>query len=123
MKLLQVSESLEVVMDEVRNRVSNMLPAPTSRDEKIALSTFYGTMTKITLDVLDKMDLTDEGKEDILTVCGTWLDIGLLMSRPKLLVAILKKVKPKISGFTPPEWWHEKDRAIAEAESIIHEHD
>jgi hypothetical protein len=120
MELLQVSESLEAVMDEVSNRVSDVLPAPTSTDEKIALSTFFGTMTKTTLDILEKMGLTNEGKEDVLTICGTWLDIGLLMSQPKLLVAILKKVKPKISGFTPPEWWNEKDRAIAEAERIIH---
>jgi len=124
-KLPLIAEaSLEAVMDEVSDEVTRVMAKTPSKEERIALSTFFGTLTKTVLDITERMGLSDEEQEDTLTACGTWFDLGMLAGRsPKLLVDILKRVKPKIEGFTPPEWFLEKDRAIAEAEEIVRDHD
>jgi len=124
MKKLPViaGESLEAVLDEVSKEITKVLAKTPSKGERIALSAFFGTMTKTTLDILNGIifPLANEEREDILTACGTWFDIGMLAGRsPELLVAILKRANAKIEEFTPPEWFMEKDRAIAEAEEIV----
>lgn len=122
MKKLPViaEESLEAVMDEVSREVAKFMAEMPNKEERVAFSIFFGTMTKTVLDITERRGLSSEEQEDILTAWGTWLDIGMLAGRsPKLLADILKRAKPKIERFTPPEWFGEKDKAISEAEDIL----
>lgn len=122
MKTLSVitEESLQAIMDEVDNEFAKLTAKLSSKEERIAFSVFFGTMTKIMLDITEGMGLSDEEQEDILTVCGTYFIIGMLAGKsPPLLLAILKKAKPGIEKFTPPEWVGEKARAIAAVEKLL----
>jgi hypothetical protein len=109
-------------MDEVTNEIHKWsLDKPS---ERLAFGVFYGTLNKMLLDVTEAMRLNSEQQEDIQTICGAWLDFGILLGKsPQILIDVLKRAKPKVGSFTTPEWWHEKDRAIAEAERIIEEKD
>ncbi len=122
MKKLAViaEESLDAVMDGVSNEIAKVMAKTPGKEERIAFSVFFGTMTKTVLDITERMGLSSEEQENILTAYGTWFDIGMLAGRsPRLLVDILKKASPKIESFTPPEWFGEKDRAIAEVDEIL----
>lgn len=113
-------EFLGTVIDEVSNEVSKVMMKTPNKEERIAFSTFYGTLVKRALDTSSA--LSSEEQENVLTVCGTWFDIGMLAGRsPRLLLDILKRTNARIEAFTPPEWFLEKDRAIAEAEKIVKE--
>lgn len=116
--------SLEAVMDEMSNEVAKVMAKMPNKEDSIAFSTFFGTLTKIMLDITEEMGLSSEEQENIQTACGTWFDLGMLVGRsPQLLVDILKRANAKIETFTPPEWFLEKDRAIAEAGEIVRQHD
>lgn len=117
-------ESLEAVMDEVSNEIDKIMAKTPSKEERVAFLVFYYSMTKTALDFTKGMGLSDEEQEDFLTVCGIWWDIGMLAGRSnKLLVDILARASSKIARFTPPEWFHEKARAIVAAEEIARGHD
>lgn len=118
MELPIIVDGLEETMEEVAEEIEKCnLDKPT---ERLAFAVFYGTLNKMLLDITESLDLNSEEQEDIQTICGVWLDIGILLGKsPQILIDILKKTRPKVRIFTTPEWFHEKDRAIAEAERIV----
>jgi hypothetical protein len=118
MELPVVVDGLEETMDEVSKEIHKWsLDKPS---ERLAFGVFYGTLNKLLLDVTEAMGLSIEQQEDIQTICGTWLDFGILLGKsPQILIDVLKRAKPKVGSFTTPEWWNEKDRAIAEVERIV----
>jgi|GEM_PF-4482976 len=118
MELPLIVDRLEETMNEVSKEIHRWsLDKPS---ERLAFGVFYGTLNKMLLDVTEAMGLSIEQKEDIQSICGTWLDIGILLGKsPQILIDVLKRAKPKVGSFSTPEWWHEKYRAIAEAERIV----
>lgn len=98
-----VPEDMEKVIAEVTKHLSPLLSTETSIEELRAANTFFGTLTSLTLDIFDY--LPPEQQHEILTTCGTWLDIGILLGKsPKLLVEILDRVNPKIEPTDIPDW-------------------
>jgi hypothetical protein len=118
MELPVIIDGLEETMDEVSKEIHRWsLDKPS---ERLAFGIFYGTLNKMLLDITERMGLNVEQQEDIQTICDTWLDFGILVGKsPQILIDVLKRAKPKVGSFTTPQWWHEKDRVIAEAERII----
>lgn len=111
-------ESLDAVQDEVSKEIDSFFVKTPNKKERIAFSAFFGTLVNMTLDSFN--NLSSEEQEDILTTCSMWFNIGMLAGRsPGLLADILARTGAKIERFTPPEWFGEKDRAIAEAEEIV----
>ncbi|MBA7652118.1 hypothetical protein ES703_59947 [subsurface metagenome] len=105
-----VLEDMEKVMDEVTKQLCPLLSAETSIEEQRAATAFVGTLSALTLRIFDY--LPPEQQHEILTTCGTWLDIGILLGKsPKLLVEILNKVNPKVENVDIPDWLADKLRS------------
>ena len=96
-------EKWAAVMDEVTDQIMPILKEEGTVDERDAFNLFIGTM----LVIMDRLFgyLPPEEQTNILTSCGTWFDLGLLMGRsPKKLVDIMEKVNPGIVKADFPDW-------------------
>lgn len=103
-------EDLSEVMEEVTKEFGPLLNKKMSLEEQGAANTFFGTLAVLTLNIFDY--LPPEQQDEILTTCGTWLDIGILLGKsPKLLVEILDRVNPKIKPTDIPDWLADKLRS------------
>ena len=91
------------VMEELTKELSSTLQLISNDDQKEADKVFLGTLYRLTLGIFDW--LPPEQQSEILTACGTWFDIGLLMGRsPMKLVDILRRVKPRLVDTEIPDW-------------------
>ena len=96
-------DDLRRVMDELTEELRPVLWSSQDTKQKEAENVFLGTLYRLTLDIFDW--LPPEQQSEILTACGTWFDIGLLMGRsPRVLVDILERVNPKLVDTEIPEW-------------------
>ena len=96
-------DDLPEVMEEVTRELEPLLNTEMSTEEQGAANTFLGTLSALTLDIFDY--LPPEQQDEILTNCGTWFDIGMLLGKsPKLLAEILGRVNPKIEPTEIPVW-------------------
>lgn len=98
-----VLEDLEKVMKEVTRELKPLLNKKMSPEERRLTQTFLGTLLVLTLDIFHYLPPKDQ--DEILTNCGTWFDIGMLLGRsPELLVEILNKIDPKVETVDIPAW-------------------
>ena len=104
MKLPSVHpDNLHQVMDELTEELRPILHSAECRKQKEAENVFLGTLYRLTLSLFDW--LPPEQQAEVLTACGTWLDVGLLMGRsPRVLVDILERVNPRLIDTEIPEW-------------------
>jgi len=97
------AENLPEIMEEVTKELDPLLSMKVSTVERGALNTLLGTLSALILDIFDFLPPEQQG--EILTNCGTWLGIGMLMGKsPKLLVNILARVNPKVEDVEVPDW-------------------
>ena len=100
-------ENLPEIMEEVTKELPPLLDRDKSSEEQRAFNTFFGTLIALTLDIFDY--LPPEQQDEILTTCGTWFDIGMLLSKsPKLLLDILERVNPQLGDIEVPDWLADK---------------
>lgn len=94
MAKLIASESFDAVMEEVSKEIKKILDIPPDMNRE-AFVTYLNTlvdMAELVFDYLPKGD-----REDIKTLCATWMDIGILLGRsPQLLTDILKRTGAEI---------------------------
>ena len=96
-------DDLSQVMDELTEELHPVLFYSQDTKEKEAEHVFMGTLYRLTLSLFDW--LPPEQQLEIITACGTWFDVGLLMGRsPRVLVDILERVNPKLVDTDIPEW-------------------
>lgn len=96
MAKLIASEDLGVVMVEVSAEVKKILDnPPENKIDREAFLVYFNTLkdaVQVLFDYLPAGERTAVGD-----LCGTWMDVGILLGRsPKLLVDILKRTKAKI---------------------------
>lgn len=95
-------EDLTGVMKEVSKELKLVLSRALTREEQEAVTIFLGTLSAVALKTFGY--LPSGQQDEILTHCGTWFDIGMLLGKsPKLLVEILKRVNPKVVGTEIPD--------------------
>lgn len=100
-------EDLPRIMHEVTKELKPLLSTEMSGEEQKAANTFFGTLSALTLDIFDY--LPPEQQDEILTNCGTWFDIGVLLGKsPQLLLEILVRAKPQIESTLIPAWLADK---------------
>ena len=98
-----VVEDMKKIMNEVTKESKHLLSKEMSINEQRVASTLFSSLSALTLTIFNY--LPPEHQDEILTNCGTWLDIGVLLGKsPKLLVEILDRVKPKIEAVEIPDW-------------------
>ncbi|MBA7700752.1 hypothetical protein ES703_109475 [subsurface metagenome] len=96
-------EDLPEVMVEVAKELNPLISKVVTREEQNAASVFFSTLAALTHDIFDY--LPPEQQDEILTNCGTWFDIGVLLGKsPQLLLKILDRVNPKIGNAEIPDW-------------------
>jgi len=83
-------ESFDAVIDELTKEVEKILKPPDKQDEADAFVAFYGTLTTMAKKRFNYWP--EEDTNDLLSFCGTWMHVGILLGKsPKLLADILKK--------------------------------
>ncbi len=89
-------ESFDVVMDELTREVGKTLEKPPNkREEREAFLAFLGSLT--TLAAKRFKYWPEEDKNDLESMCGTWMNVGILLGKsPKLLADILRKANARI---------------------------
>ncbi len=89
-------ECFDAVMDELSREVDKTLEKPPDkREERAALYAFFGSLT--TLAAKRFKYWPEEDKNDLLSMCGTWMNVGMLLGKsPKLLANILKRANARI---------------------------
>ena len=102
-----VLEDMGMVMEEVTKEVQGLFDRDVTNEERRAVEVFFGTLSSLTLNIFDY--LPPEQQDEILTNCGTWFDIGMLLGKsPKLLLETLNKVNPKVEGAEVPDWFAQR---------------
>lgn len=88
-------ECFDAVMDELSREVEKILEKPPDkRDEREAFYAFLGSLNKIVAKRFQYWP--EEDRNDVLAICGTWMNVGLLLGKsPRLLADILKKTKAR----------------------------
>jgi len=100
-------EDLKEVMEEVTKELKPLLNKVATPEEQEAAATFFGTLANLTLDIFDYLPPGE--LDEVLTNCGTWFDIGVLLGKsPQLLLGILNRVNPKIEDREIPDWLADK---------------
>lgn len=91
------------LMEQLTQELQPILQSSTDPQIKEAQKVFLGTLYQLTLKIFDW--LPPEQQSEILTACGTWFDIGLLMGNaPLKLVDVIRNVKPRLIDTDIPEW-------------------
>lgn len=90
-----IDESFGAVMDELSREVGKILDnPPKNREEREAFYTFLNTLKALLAKRFQYWP--DEDRNDLLAICGTWMNVGILLGKsPKLLEGILKKTKTR----------------------------
>jgi len=92
-----------MVMEKLTDELQPVLRSTSDPEMKEAEKVFLGTLYRLTLSIFDW--LPPEQQFEILTACGTWFDIGMMMGRsPLTLVDILRNVKPRLINTDIPDW-------------------
>ena len=100
-------ESLREVMEEVTKELNPLLSRVVTREEQSAASMFFNTLAVLTFHIFDY--LPPEEQKGILTSCGTWFGIGVLLGKsPKILREILDRVNPETGVTEIPDWLAER---------------
>lgn len=90
-------------MKQLTKELQPILESTTDPELREAEKVYLGTLFRLTLNLIDW--LPNQQQNEILTACGTWLDIGIMIGRaPLKLVDILKTVKPKLIDAEIPDW-------------------
>jgi hypothetical protein len=89
-------ECFDAVMDELSREVNKTLEKPPDkREEREAFYAFLGSLTTIAAKRFQYWP--EEDKNDFLSICGTWMNVGILLGKsPKLLADILRKANARI---------------------------
>ena len=89
-------ESFDAVMDELSREVGKTLEKPPDkREEREAFLAFFGSLT--TLAAKRFKYWPEEDKNDLESMCGVWMNVGMLFGKsPKLLANILKRANARI---------------------------
>lgn len=96
-------ESQMPVMEELTRQIKPILGESRTKDEKEAFNIFMGTLFRLASDIFSY--LPPEEQSHIMTACGTWFAVGLLVGKsPGKLVDILEKVNPAIEAIELPDW-------------------
>jgi len=91
------------VMEKLTEELQPVLQSSTDPQLREAEKVFLGTLYQLTLKIFDW--LPPEQQSEILTACGTWFDIGLLMGNaPLKLVDVIRNVNPRLIDTDIPEW-------------------
>jgi len=94
-RLVIADESFDDVMDELSREVSKILEKPPDeREEREAFYAFLGSLN--TLVAKRFQYWPEEDRNDLLAICGTWMNVGILLGKsPRLLADILKKTSAR----------------------------
>ena len=96
-------DSLKPVMHEVTRELEPILESYQADDKRGAITVFLVTLLNLVNQVFSY--LPPEEQSHILTACGTWFDVGLLVGGPPdKLTKILDKVNPAIEEIELPNW-------------------
>lgn len=96
-------ESQMPVMEELTRQIKPILGESRTKDEKEAFEIVMGTLFRLASDIFSY--LPPEEQSHILTACGTWFSVGLLVGKaPGKLVDILQKVNPVLEDIELPDW-------------------
>ena len=96
-------DDLAMFMEKLTDELPPMLQSTSDPEMKQAAMVFMGTLYRLTLNIFDW--LPPEQQSEILTACGTWFDIGMLMGKsPLKLVDIIRNVKPRLINTDIPDW-------------------
>jgi len=89
-------ECFDAVMNELSKEVGKALEKPPDkREEREAFLAFLGSLTTIAAKRFQYWP--EEDKNDLLSICGTWMNVGILLGNsPKLLADILRKANARI---------------------------
>lgn len=91
------------VMRELTRELQPIIQPTSDPELREAQKVYLGTLFRLTLKLIDW--LPSQQQNEILTACGTWFDIGLMMGRaPLRLVNILKTVNPRLVDAEIPDW-------------------
>jgi hypothetical protein len=94
---------LPVLMEEITNELHTITESSRKKKEKDIGNIFLGTLFKLNLTIFGW--LPPEEQSEILTACGTWFDIGLILgSSPKRLTEILKRINASLDTVEIPDW-------------------
>lgn len=92
MAKLIASESFDAVMKEVSKEIEKTLDITQDREVFVTYLNTLIDMAELVFDYLPKGE-----RDDIKTLCATWMDIGILLGRsPQLLTDILKRTGAEI---------------------------
>ena len=87
-------ESFDAVIDELTREVGKILKPPDNQEEADAFVSFYGTLTTMATKRFNYWP--EEDTKDLLSFCGTWMHVGILLGKsPKLLADILKRTNAR----------------------------
>jgi len=94
-RLVIADECFDAVMDELSKEVTKTLEKPPDkREEREAFCAFLGSLNTIVAKRFQYWP--EEDKNDLLSICGTWMNVGILQGKsPRLLADILKKTKAR----------------------------
>ena len=96
-------DDMTKVMEKLTEELQPVLQSSTDPQLREAEKVFLGTLYRLTLNMFDW--LPPEQQSEILTACGTWFDLGMLMGRsPLRMVDIIRNVKPRLIDTDIPEW-------------------
>jgi len=95
-KKVIAAECFEVVMEEVSKEIEKILKIlPESTMDRESLVAYLNTledMAEVVYAYLPKGE-----RANVITLCATWMDIGILLGRsPQILTDILKRTGAKI---------------------------
>lgn len=100
-------EGLAEIMEEVTKGIQALFDRDQTDGERRASNVFVGTLTSLSLKIFDY--LPAEQQSELMTICGTWFDVGMLLGKsPKLLEEILSRVVPKLRVIEVPGWLAER---------------
>jgi hypothetical protein len=103
-KLNAVADSdLPKVMAEVAKEINTIFKSPPSKSQANAFVTFCNTLLTTGLKLINY--LPPQEQQEIIILCGTFLDIGVLFGKsPQLLADIITRVNPEITLSDAPDW-------------------
>jgi hypothetical protein len=89
-------ECFDAVMDELSREVGKTLEKPPdTREEREAFLAFLGSLSTIAAKRFQYWP--EEDKNDLESMCGTWMHVGILLGKsPKFLASILKRANARI---------------------------
>jgi len=98
-QLIIPDESFDAVMDELSIEAHKILDELPDKREIEAAVVWYCTLKQLAMKRFQYWP--EEDRADLLAMCGTWMNVGILLGRsPRLLADILKKTRSSGRGET-----------------------